>query len=427
MKSATAHSVVKFGVGSTSLADWSPDGGVFSNNTTPAAWLQAVRFIQDQERALKGWVAGLVWIQGEQDATSAPLSAAYGANLTYLMKRLRQFWPNLPVVIVRLSSSGGGAFTATVATAQTAYVAGDPKSALVNTDDLSLKGDLLHYTEDSLITLGQRCAAAMQTLATLSDPGANTTYSVDATSLLAKPNGPREWGRLLLKAGITMPTYPAPTWHQRCQDFLVANGGNGKLNDSNTYFPLAVGAGAPLLETAVAGWSTKGLSIATTADVMTSGIGVGPDHGAGSVFTILRILFPTAPAAERSIYLQTNGTTGGAKTIQVNLLTNGKLKLYSNNVNATTVNSHVQATPLLVGIRYNKTAGTLELLTSLEKLALSYAVSADGTKGFGALSGFLAHVGTVVLDHIHFVGANAELSDAQIKSLYQAMGETITW
>jgi iduronate 2-sulfatase len=118
--------------------------------------------------------AGIVWMQGESDAAHDEVVArAYERNLTVLVNLLRAALrrADLPVVIGRISDSGeapGGRVWRhgeLVRAAQAAFVARDPRAALVTTTDGYGYSDPYHYDGAGYLDLGARFADALAELA----------------------------------------------------------------------------------------------------------------------------------------------------------------------------------------------------------------------------------------------------------------------
>jgi iduronate 2-sulfatase len=113
--------------------------------------------------------AGIVWMQGESDATVAQEAESYEANLKRLMDLIRAALrvDDLPVVIGRISDSGKDAdgrvwdFGDRVRQAQADFVAHDGAAALVTTTDGYQYSDPWHYDSAGYIDLGRNFAAAM--------------------------------------------------------------------------------------------------------------------------------------------------------------------------------------------------------------------------------------------------------------------------
>jgi lysophospholipase L1-like esterase len=113
---------------------------------------------------------GMIWQQGENDA-AGPAAAAYQANLTNLITRVRKdLFENkpLPFVIGGLSDSQNpdiktpGTGWNLVRKAQETVAQTLPKTGFVNTDGFSTRtGEAIHFSHEGQIALGKAHAAEM--------------------------------------------------------------------------------------------------------------------------------------------------------------------------------------------------------------------------------------------------------------------------
>lgn len=118
--------------------------------------------------------AGILWMQGETDATQAGPAADYADNLAQLADLLRAALrrDDLPFVIGRISdradNTGEGTRLWThmeiVRGAQAALAATDPHTALVTSTDNYGYSDPYHYDSEGYIDLGAKFAEAMNGL-----------------------------------------------------------------------------------------------------------------------------------------------------------------------------------------------------------------------------------------------------------------------
>ncbi|HEY8965326.1 MAG TPA: sialate O-acetylesterase [Candidatus Methylacidiphilales bacterium] len=116
-------------------------------------------------------IDGMIWMQGEQDATDPTSSAAYGANLTKFINDIRlTYGANLPFVIGRLSSSQNPAYVSTVQAAQDSVAASVPDTGIVNTESFPLNSDRLHFTVLGQEDLGYAFAGSMESLLAVPEP-----------------------------------------------------------------------------------------------------------------------------------------------------------------------------------------------------------------------------------------------------------------
>jgi len=153
--------LIKHGRGATNLAvDWDPDArlGRHLYQDFLSQVRRALARLETQKEYFR--LAGLAWAQGEADATHADWAAKYGANLDYLVARIRHDVGAslLPVVIIRTGKSDPRLkFVDAVRTAQEHFVDSDSCAALLSTDDAGLM-DACHYDAAGQWMIGLRLA-----------------------------------------------------------------------------------------------------------------------------------------------------------------------------------------------------------------------------------------------------------------------------
>lgn len=215
---STDVAVLKFAINATSLAiDWDP-------GTADSLYEQMLDIVDEALAALAsaghtGTLAGCFWMQGEWDALYGSYAAAYQSNLTAFIADLRAAWgkPGLPFIIGRLNTHirecpyFSFPYLDTVRAAQQAVASSVPRTALVDTDDLPLYTDLLHFAAAGQLKLGGRfaeaylgmqfplgdldCSGALNTfdidpfVLALTDPAAYASAHPDCDRLLADCNG----------------------------------------------------------------------------------------------------------------------------------------------------------------------------------------------------------------------------------------------
>ncbi len=117
--------------------------------------------------------AGIVWMQGESDATTEANAKDYAADLKHLIDLLRAALraDDLPVAIGRISDSGQDPRDNkvwdqgdTVRAAQASFCESDPAAALVTTTDDYAYSDPYHYDTAGFIDLGRAFADALDSL-----------------------------------------------------------------------------------------------------------------------------------------------------------------------------------------------------------------------------------------------------------------------
>ncbi|MES2641664.1 MAG: sialate O-acetylesterase [Myxococcota bacterium] len=161
-----AVALVKFGIGATSLytywnaAEDDPDNG--EGWRLLMATMDAAALELDATGTPWRW-AGFVWMQGETDARYAASAAAYEANLTQLVARVREHakTPALPTVLGLIACGDMCELFDDVRAAQVAVADADPNVIAVETYDLPLGADAIHYDGPSMRVLGERFAQAL--------------------------------------------------------------------------------------------------------------------------------------------------------------------------------------------------------------------------------------------------------------------------
>lgn len=144
-------------------------------------------------------VAGMFWVQGEEDTLYDNRGLVYEDNLSDFMTAVRgQAWApsNMPWIMQRIHddvamASGQTLARDAVRSAQMNLADGDPYAAWVNTDDLSLSSDGLHFDSAGSQVLGNRLADAY---VNLPEPGCMTLILLGAGGLLVKQRRRRPSG-----------------------------------------------------------------------------------------------------------------------------------------------------------------------------------------------------------------------------------------
>ena len=159
--------LIKYTHGGTSLsANWSEKGPMYKTFVATSQAALAAMKAAGHTYELRG----MIWQQGENDA-AGPAAAAYQANLTNLIARIRKdLFENkpLPFVIGGLSDSQNpeiktpGTGWNLVRKAQEAVAKTLPKTGFVNTDGFSTRtGEAIHFSHEGQIALGKGHAAEM--------------------------------------------------------------------------------------------------------------------------------------------------------------------------------------------------------------------------------------------------------------------------
>ena len=150
--------------GSSLAVDWAPGA-----TTGRVLHSRLTSFVAERGAEIgEPWkVAGLAWVQAEEDANDTTQSNAYGANLGAFFSALRRDLgsPEMPIVVLQLHSGSGkqAARLAAIRLAQQT-AAQHHLVSLVSGDDLSLTG--VHYQADGYAVLGYRFANALADMLT---------------------------------------------------------------------------------------------------------------------------------------------------------------------------------------------------------------------------------------------------------------------
>jgi hypothetical protein len=159
--------LVKWGVDSTSLAGpWNPNGSGAEYNTFKSRVNAALASLSGESPV----VAGMIWMQGETDASNTATANAYAANLTTLINTVRSDFatPNMPFVLGRitdLSVYEGFPGVPQVRAAQETVPGQVGNAAWINTDDLAINPAAPgHYNAQGQIELGLRFANQLQAI-----------------------------------------------------------------------------------------------------------------------------------------------------------------------------------------------------------------------------------------------------------------------
>jgi len=157
--------LVPAAVGGSPISSWEP--GALDSATGTHPYDDALERLRIARK--DGQVRGILWHQGESDATPQ-LSVLYAGRLRALIDRFRAELgdPALPFVIGELGKFDGKPWSAEmerVDSVHRAIAASVPNVAYVSSDELSDKGDKLHFDAASQRKFGERYAAAYLTIA----------------------------------------------------------------------------------------------------------------------------------------------------------------------------------------------------------------------------------------------------------------------
>ncbi|MCF7808824.1 MAG: T9SS type A sorting domain-containing protein [Candidatus Marinimicrobia bacterium] len=161
--------VIKLAYGGTTLAqDWQK--GNTSTEELYQLFLDQVGIATD---SLQIWgieyeFIGMAWMQGESDAAYSDMATNYETNLRQFLQDVRSDLntPNLKVVLGEIANTGHYPYSVDVRDAQAAVAISDPLVSLINTDDLPIGPDNVHWGTQEIITLGTRMGEQLLGLVT---------------------------------------------------------------------------------------------------------------------------------------------------------------------------------------------------------------------------------------------------------------------
>lgn len=179
-----------------------------------------IDYITDLQTETGEELGAIVLSLGTNDGNNATNAANFAANLTTLMTAIRtEFGSHVVVALIETPSTCIEAHTATVRTQALAYVASDPKSALVYSNDLPLP-DGRHFEGNSYATLGQR--AAFKVL----DLMGQARYSPAASVPEVVGAGLAEWGTGTASGGVALTPRSWPGCVDGDIELLIVSTGN---------------------------------------------------------------------------------------------------------------------------------------------------------------------------------------------------------
>lgn len=106
---------------------------------------------------------GMIWMQGESDASDAQWAADYENNLTEFIANLRADFqtPDLPVALGRIADTEPYPYDLEVRAAQEAVAEADPRIHLIDLDDLPMEADRVHFIGPGIMEMGSRMANSL--------------------------------------------------------------------------------------------------------------------------------------------------------------------------------------------------------------------------------------------------------------------------
>jgi hypothetical protein len=142
--------LVQCAVGGTTISKWEPPHSAYSNCIT-------------QVRAAGGHIDGIIFLQGESDATNKDDAGAWAKRFKVVLTAFRtDLGTDIPFVIGQIGklTSPDFPYSSAVRTQQTKAVSQSTGLSMITTSDLKLQADGVHFTVDSYKTIGTRFATA---------------------------------------------------------------------------------------------------------------------------------------------------------------------------------------------------------------------------------------------------------------------------
>jgi carbohydrate esterase-like sialic acid-specific acetylesterase len=142
--------LVMCAVSGTTISKWEPPHSVYTNCI-------------NQVRAAGGHVDGILFLQGESDATNRTDASSWAKRFTVVLNGFRtDLGPDIPFVLGQIGkiTASGFSYQKTVRAQQAKAASGHPGVAMITTLDLPTGSDGLHFTVDSYKAIGARFATA---------------------------------------------------------------------------------------------------------------------------------------------------------------------------------------------------------------------------------------------------------------------------
>ncbi|MFA7369037.1 MAG: sialate O-acetylesterase [Kiritimatiellales bacterium] len=150
--------IIKHAKGGTNLAkDWDP-------SDPNSLYSQLKQKVDAAGKTREIRIAGMIWMQGENDSRYEEMAKAYAQNLTNFIQTARKDFnsPGMPFVAGRVNPPAAYAFAGWVRKAQETCAA--VPYSFVDCDDLPKHDDNLHYNTGGQVELGKRFAQSMKNL-----------------------------------------------------------------------------------------------------------------------------------------------------------------------------------------------------------------------------------------------------------------------
>ncbi len=140
--------LVQCAVAGTTISKWEPPHSVYSNCIS-------------QVRAAGGHVDGILFLQGESDATNSRDAKKWANRFAVVLNGFRtDLGSDVPLVIGQIGKLSGFSYQQTVRDQQAKAAASNPGVAMITTLDLKIQSDGVHFKVGSYKKIGTRFADA---------------------------------------------------------------------------------------------------------------------------------------------------------------------------------------------------------------------------------------------------------------------------
>jgi hypothetical protein len=274
-------------------------------------------------------------------------------------------------------------------------------------------------TGGSAITASTSAALTGSNFAEADDTETTTVQLVtkDATAGKYFPASTTEWTNFIARKGLSM-SVP--------DSIYLMQEASGNLADSGTAAITLTAAGSISYQQTATGYSRKGWTIAVSGtNGFRAASGVGPSPATTSSLWLLVASVTASAAGSRSIIAGGGAATSTEMTAYVvnTAPPNQRIK-------CATVTTDGSVDPTTQGfipytLQYDRANSVAAMTTPSARITATYNSGVtDGQKGFGA--GISSCAGMTAIYGLRWDGAHAEVTDANIKALEQALGWTIT-
>lgn len=249
---------------------------------------------------------------------------------------------------------------------------------------------------------------------TIALAGGGVTWSLDDTSGNPVPANATEWGDFIAAESLSL---AVPDYLHLCQE------ASGNLADSIGSLTLTAN-GTPLYQQSVTGWTRKGVKgNASTANQRFTST-AGPNPSTTSVARFAYIAIGAIDATPREVLSNGNAADVSVQAFTTASVSTLRYREGSNIVDS--VNAGYGATAFPVLLVSDRTGSRARLYTHLAKLSPTFGAPANNLLyTIGAQSGTWAQV--TVIYECGWQGADAEISDANAKAFFEALGYSISW